>query len=123
MSPPLDPAVDAWFEKKKHPQTAAMQAVRRAILDSDERVTECVKWQSPTFVYKGNLASIMPGAKRFVSLMFHRGASIPGNHPELQGGGDVGRYMRFESVEDVAAKREALRAAVRAWCDARDSER
>ncbi|MCI0346518.1 MAG: DUF1801 domain-containing protein [Chloroflexi bacterium] len=122
MAPQVDPAVDAWFEAKKHPQAETMQAVRQAILDADGRVTESIKWQSPTFAYKGNLASIMPGAKQFVSLMFHRGAEIPGSHPELQGGGDVARYMRFDSVADVAAKRDALAAAVKAWCDARDAK-
>src|SRR5262245_48983380 len=122
MATHRDPAVDEWFAKKQHPQTETMQAVRDAILAADGRVTESVKWQSPTFAYKGNLASIMPGAKQFVSLMFHRGADIPGSHPELQGGGDVARYMRFDSVADVEAKRVALAAAVRAWCDARDGK-
>ena len=122
MAKKTDPAVDAWFEAKKHPQTETMQAVRDAILDADARVSESIKWQSPTFAYMGNIASIMPGAKQFVSLMFHRGADIPGSHPELQGGADVARYMRFDSVADVAAKRDALAAAVRAWCDARDSK-
>ena len=117
-----DPAVDAWFEKKRNPQTATMQAVREAILASDSRVSESIKWQSPTFAYKGNLASIMPGAKAFVSLMFHRGAEIPGDHPELMSGGDVARYMRFDSGADVAAKQAALSAAVRSWCDLRDSK-
>ena len=122
MATQRDPAVDAWLEKKQHPQTETMRAVRAAILDADKRVSESIKWQSPTFAYKGNIASIMPGAKAFVSLMFHRGADIPGHHPELQGGGDVARYMRFESVADVAAKRDALSAAVRAWCDDRDAK-
>lgn len=121
MAPKLDPAVDAWFEAKKHPQTETMQAVRRAILDADQRVSESIKWASPTFAYKGNIASIMPNTKAFVSLMFHRGADIPGQHPELQGGGDVARCMRFDSVADVASKREALAAAVKARCDARDA--
>lgn len=116
-----DPSVDAWFEARVHPQTEVMQAVRSAILDADPRVRESIKWQSPTFSYKGNIASINPQAKAYVSLMFHRGAEIPGAHPELQGGGDVARYLRFDSLDDVEAKRGALSAAVRAWCDWRDS--
>ena len=62
-----DPAVDAWFETKKHPQTEAMQAVRTAIFEADPRVGESIKWQSPTFAFKGNIASIMPKAKMSVS--------------------------------------------------------
>lgn len=97
-----------------------MRAVCDAIRAADPRVTETIKWQSPTFVYKGNIASINPQAKAYVSLMFHRGAEITGDHPELQGGGDVARYMRFDSVDDVALKRPALEAVVRAWCADRD---
>jgi hypothetical protein len=119
MPPAAD--VDAWFATRRHVQTEMMQAVREAILAADPRVTESIKWQSPTFTYKGNIASINPAAKAFVSLMFHRGAEIPGHHPELEGGGDVARYMRFDSLADLATKRSALEAVVRAWCDARDA--
>lgn len=100
-----------------------MRAVRAVIVAADPRVTETIKWQSPTFVYKGNIASINPQAKAYVSLMFHRGAEISGDHPELQGGGETARYMRFESVEDVAAKRVALDSVIRAWCADRDAGR
>ena len=37
---------------------------------------------------KGNIASVNPRTKSHVSLMFHTGAAIPGEHPLLQGGGD-----------------------------------
>ena len=30
------------------------------ILDTDPRITEVIKWQAPTVVYKGNLASFYP---------------------------------------------------------------
>ena len=65
------------------------------ILEADERMTESIKWKSPTFEYRGNLASIDPKAKKHVSVLFHTGASIPGEHPILEGGGDVARYIRF----------------------------
>jgi hypothetical protein len=98
-----------------------MRAVREVILDADARVTEAIKWQTPTFMYRGNIASFNPGAKAHVSVLFHRGAEIPGDHPLLEGGGDVARYARFDSLEDVAAKREALTAVIRDWCAARDA--
>ena len=119
---PRDPIVDAWFDARDHPQESTMQAVRRAILEADPRVTETIKWQSPTFVYKGNIASINPQAKAHVSLMFHRGADIPGDHPLLEGGGDVARYVRFDSPADVEGRRDELSAVIRAWCDARDAD-
>ena len=47
-----NPVVDAWFEKYDNPQKDLVQAVRALILDTDPRITEVIKWQAPTFVYK-----------------------------------------------------------------------
>lgn len=113
--------VDAYFEGLEHPLKSTMEAVRTAILASDKRMTESIKWKSPTFEYRGNLASINPRAKQFVSLMFHVGAQIPGAHPALEGGAEVARYMRFENETDVRKQRAALKAVVKAWCDWKDS--
>jgi hypothetical protein len=97
-----------------------MQKVRAIILKADTRMTECIKWSSPTFMYQGNLASFNPSAKRHVSLMFHTGAKIPGKHPCLEGGGDTARYMTFADVADVGSKKAALEAVVESWCAMKD---
>lgn len=107
--------VDAWFEKRKPPLEEAMQRARQIILAADPRVEECIKWSTPTFTFNGNIASFNPAKKR-VSLLFHRGAEIPGNHPRLEGEGAVTRVMRFDSVDDVEAARAHLEAVIRAWC-------
>jgi hypothetical protein len=114
-----DADVDAWFARSTHPLLDAMQSVREVFL-SDARVTECIKWRSPTFVYEGNIASIDPHAKQHVTVLFHRGAEIPGKHPLLAGGGGTARYARFADRKTVLAERAALRGIVRAWCDWKD---
>ena len=114
-----DPEVDAWFDALDHPLKDVMLEVRRAVLASDRRVGECIKWKSPTFTFEGNIASIDPKAKALVQLMFHQGAKLPGKHPALEGGGGTVRYLRFSDRADVRAKRADLRAAIRAWIDMR----
>ena len=109
--------VDDWFDASDHPQKGVMQAVREAVLDADKRVGECIKWKSPTFTFNGNIASINPQAKAFVSLMFHRGADIPGEYPSLSGSGNVARYMQFADVASVEKLKPELQAIVRAWCE------
>ena len=111
--------VDAWFAEYEHPLKDAMLLVREIIM-SDTRMAEAIKWKSPTFMYEGNMASFNPRTRAHVSLMFHTGASIPGSHPILEGGGDTARYAKFASREDVEAKRADLEAVVDAWCDSRD---
>jgi hypothetical protein len=108
--------VQAWFQDLDHPLKDVMLRVRSIILNVDSRVGETIKWKSPTFVFEGNMASIDPRTKKHVNLMFHLGASLPGKHPQLEGGGGTVRYMRFADYDEVKAKQRDLKAAVRAWC-------
>jgi hypothetical protein len=112
--------VDDWFAAYDNPLKDAMLRVRAIILE-DDRVSETIKWKTPTFVYRGNLASFNPRSKKHVSLLFHAGASIPGNHPRLSGGGDTARYMSFADLDDVERAADELRSITRAWCESRDS--
>ena len=114
--------VDAWLERYDNPLKPVVERTRDIILGADDRIGEVIKWSTPTFVYRGNLASFQPRAKQFASLLFHTGASIPGEHPILEGGGDTARYVRLEDAAAVERQRGALEAVVRAWCDARDGE-
>jgi hypothetical protein len=115
-----DPEVDAWFDRYDNPQRDLVMAVRDAILDADDRVTEVVKWQAPTFVYKGNIASFYPKTKTHASLMFHRGAALDDPDGLLEGEGDVSRVARFLDADDLAAKRDALQRLIREWIALRD---
>jgi hypothetical protein len=108
--------VEAWFGKCQNPLKQEMLRVRELILSADERMTECIKWQTPTFCFEGNLASFNPKSKQHVSLLFHSGAQIPGKHPKLQGGGDTGRYMQLVDMAEVEAAKKDLAAVVKAWC-------
>jgi hypothetical protein len=115
-----NPEVDRWFETAERPLEPMLQRVREIILGADERVTESIKWKTPTFAYKGNIVSFNP-SKRFVSLLFHRGAEIPGDHPRLEGDGRLARTMRFGDAAELEAARAELEAAIRARCDLKDS--
>jgi hypothetical protein len=110
------PEVDAWFAAKAHPQEAPMQRVRDVILEVDPRIEESIKWSTPTFSFRGNIASFNP-SKKFVSLLFHRGGEIPGDHPRLEGEGPLAKVMRFASVEEVDAGRTDLEQVIRAWIE------
>ena len=114
-----NPDVDRWFAEKEPPLAEAMQYVRETILGVDSRIEETIKWSTPTFMYKGNIASFNP-AKKLISLMFHQGAAIPGDHPRLEGDGDTARVMRFADLAEVEAGRGDLEAVIHAWCEMKD---
>lgn len=98
-----------------------VQRMREIILGADSRVEECIKWQAPTFVFEGNLASLFPNSKQHASLMFHTGAKIPGKHPRLEGTGDTGRVMKIDSLDEVNKAKGDLERIVKAWCEWRSS--
>ena len=108
--------VDEWFAERNPPMAEAQQRVREIILATDERVTETIKWQTPTFMFNGNIASFNP-SKNFVSILFHRGAEIPGDHPRLEGDGRLARTMRFADVAAVEEGRADLEAVIRSWIE------
>ncbi len=109
-------AVERWLDQRQHPLDAALRRARELILSADHRVTESIKWSTPTFEFDGNVVSVNP-SKRVISLMFHRGAEIPGTHPRPEGSGKLVRTMRFASLDKVERGREDIQPAVRAWCE------
>lgn len=109
--------VDDWFKQLDHPLKDLMLEIREVILQADPRMSESIKWSAPTFSFEGNLLSIQPRAKQFVSLLVHRGSEIPGDHPILEGDAELVRTIRFTDAEDLAARRAELEGVVRVWCD------
>jgi uncharacterized protein YdhG (YjbR/CyaY superfamily) len=114
--------VDAWFDRYDNPMKAVVERVRAIVLRADPRIDECIKWQAPTFTYRGNLASFYPKSKRHAALMFHLGAKIPGKHPRLEGTGATTRVMKIGSVDEANDARRDIERIVNAWCDWRDGE-
>lgn len=107
--------VDTYLKKKNHPLTKEINQVREIILSVDDKIEETIKWSSPTFMYKGNIASYYMNAKKLVSLMFHTGASIPDPHGLLEGEGSTSRVARFANAEDIEKKKQALEAVIKEW--------
>jgi len=112
--------VDAWMATYDNPMKPIVSAMRDVIIAADPRVDEVIKWQAPTFTYKGNIASFFPKSKKHASLMFHTGATIPGDFPNLTGDGKEARTFKVVDLDDLVAKTPELQRIIKAWCDAKD---
>lgn len=117
-----NPEVDAYMAAKSHPLEKEINRVRTIVLESDLRIGEVIKWSSPTFIYKGNMASFFMNAKKNVSLMFHKGALLDDPHGVLDGDGKEGRVMRFKNMEDIEFKKDGLQAVVQSWIRLQDHQ-
>ncbi|MFB9713435.1 DUF1801 domain-containing protein [Arthrobacter methylotrophus] len=110
-----NPEVDTWLQRYDNPHRELLGSIREFILSLDPRLSEAIKWQAPTFIYKGNIASFFPRSKKNVTLMFHQGASIADELGLLEGDGEVSRVARFVDDADFEAKKPALEAVVLGW--------
>jgi hypothetical protein len=113
--------VDAWMDRYDNPKRDVVQRVRHILLAADDRIEECIKWETPTFTYKGNLASFYPNSMDHVTLVFHHGRRIPGKYSRLEDDGDERRIMRIASFEEAEELREQIENIVHAWIDLRES--
>ncbi len=68
---PRNPVVDEFMTSLNHPYKAELEKLREIILGANSKIEEDIKWKCPTFVYNGNMASIVVRTKSHVQLMFH----------------------------------------------------
>jgi hypothetical protein len=110
------PEVERWFAEKKPPTEATIRVVRQIILGADRRMTEFVKYGTLTFGYDADFATfVQVSDKKQTSIMFNRGARIPGRFPHLEGSHPSARFMRFDSPAEAKARAAELGKIVAAW--------
>jgi Domain of unknown function (DU1801) len=110
------PEVERWFAEKKPPTEATIRAVRQIILGADRRMTEYVKYGNLGFGYDGDFATFVQiSDKKQTSLMFNRGARIPGRFAHLEGSHPSARFMRFANPAEAKARAAELSKIVAAW--------
>jgi hypothetical protein len=106
--------VDQWLSGK--PAEPILRRVREVILKADPRMTEYLKYGTVQFAYAGDFANFVQHNEKKASLMFNRGARIPGRFAHLEGDGPSARFMRFADVADVNQRAGELTKIVAAWC-------
>jgi hypothetical protein len=116
------PTVDEFMSVLDHPYKAEVQVVREVILGINPGITEQVKWNAPSFSYKGYLATFSLHRREYALLIFHDGAILDGQDGLLEGTYPDRRMVYFHSLDDVAAKRPRLEAAIREWIAVKDRE-
>ena len=112
---PRNPVVDKFMENLNHPFKAEIEKLREIILSASGKIEENIKWKCPTFMYNGNIASIVVRTKNHAQLMFHNGAALKDDAGFLEGDGQQVRFARFQNMAEVRQKRKALEAIVRKW--------
>jgi hypothetical protein len=116
-----NPKVDAFMFKLENPLKDLWEQIREIVLGVDPKMEEVIKWGAPTFIYKGNLATFNPRAKKFVNLTFHTGARIDDPDDVLEGDAKEARVFRVKDSQELSDKKSGLEKVVASWILMQDS--
>jgi Domain of unknown function (DU1801). len=118
--------VEQYLSKLEHLLKAEIEEVRRIVLAADDRLTEHVKWNAPSFCVDGEdrITMNLRGRDSFL-LVFHRGAKAKQDGFAFRD--DTGLMawaaadratVKLGDMNDVQEKRERLAQAVVNWIEA-----
>jgi hypothetical protein len=70
-------AVERFMQELDHSRKEEIAELRSAILDSNDRITEQIKWKAPSFCFAGeDRVTFRLQPHDVVQLIFHRGAKV-----------------------------------------------
>ena len=100
--------VERFMEGLDHPLKEEIGRLREAILDSNDRITEHIKWKAPSFRYAGEdrVTFRLHPAERS-QLVFHRGAKVKDDAAEFAFEDDTGLLQWVAQDRAVVALRDA----------------
>jgi len=106
--------VDEFMDKLDHPFKAEVQLIREIIKNVHTDITEQIKWNAPTFSYKGEyLVTFNLWEKKRIHLVFHNPMISKVKSKLLEGDYDDRRMAYFADQSDIQAKRKALEKALK----------
>jgi hypothetical protein len=108
-----------------HPLKEGVEQLRTAILDSNDQITEHIKWNAPSFCYKGeDRVTFRLYPEDRVQLIFHRGAKVKGDAADFAFDDHTGllkwvaadrAVVAIRDAKDVEAKQRDLVEVVNRW--------
>ena len=117
--------VDRFMQSLNHPLKEGVEQLRAAILESNDQITEHIKWNAPSFCYAGeDRVTFRLYPEDRVQLVFHRGAKVKSDAGDFEFDDDTGllrwvaddrAVVALRDVKDVEAKQASLVDVVNRW--------
>jgi len=106
--------VDAFLRELNHPLTAEIEAVRSIIKGVNKDIAEEVKWNAPSFNYKGEyLVTFNLRDMKRIHLVFHNPMIAKVKSDLLVGDYKDRRMTYFTNMQDIKAKQTAFVKAIK----------
>jgi uncharacterized protein YdeI (YjbR/CyaY-like superfamily) len=115
-----------FMNKSDHPLKKVIEAVREIVLSANKEITEHIKWNAPSFCYKGeDRLTLNLHSKEYILIVFHRGAKVKDrkeNKPFIKDTTGLLEWVandratvKLHSIQDVSAKKDILKKVVNQW--------
>ena len=106
--------VDEFLENLSHPFKAEVEAVRSIIKGVNKDINEEIKWNAPSFNYKGEyLVTFNLRDEKRIHLVFHNPMIAKVKSELLEGDYKDRRMAYFADMKDIKAKKSLLEKALK----------
>ena len=106
--------VDEFLRERNHPLTAEVEAVRSIIKGVNKEINEEVKWNAPSFNFKGEyLVTFNLRDTKRIHLVFHNPLIPQVRSKILEGDYKDRRMTYFADMQDIKAKKPLLEKALK----------
>ena len=117
--------VTDFLRELSHPMKQGVVTLRDAILASDDAITEHIKWNAPSFCYRGDdRVTFRLGPADRLRLVFHRGAKVRQDAHEFVFADSDGLLdwassdratLTLNELDEVQARLPAIVSLVNRW--------
>ncbi|MET3930548.1 YdeI/OmpD-associated family protein [Lysobacter soli] len=101
--PTVDPRVDAYIEKSADFARPLLAHIREGVHAACPQAEETLKWDMPSFTWRGKIVCGMAAFKQHVTLWFWEGRSIVGDDANREA---MGQFGRITKKSELPGKRE-----------------
>lgn len=120
--------VEEYLHQLEHPLKKEIEEVRSFILSVDDRITEHIKWNAPSFCVQGeDRITLNLQGKGFIRLIFHCGAKVKDHDVKGTLTEDTAEILEWASqdraivkivdIHDLEQKKEQLKAVIARWIE------
>jgi len=117
----------------EHPFKKEIEEVRSIILNTNNKITEQIKWNAPSFCFNNqDIVTFNLHGKGFFRLVFHCGAKVKDNKGKgplfddntglLDWISDDRAIVKFTDMNDVKAKEKKLEEVIMKWIEVTSSQ-
>ena len=113
--------VNEYMDKLIHPLKNEINAVR-AIIKSNKKISERIKWNAPSYYYKEDLVTFNPRNQNQVHLVFHNQAIVNIKSTLLEGVYKDRRMTYFDSMAAIRKHKKELEAIINEYVNEMDKK-